>query len=76
MILYTPLSPDDVFPTEESHANDQRHVISYEGKMVYVQQKANDHFEILQLMSTNPDDYLHDQFQPGTELSFQQIVTK
>lgn len=74
MILYTPMSPHDVFPTEESQASNQRHVISYEGKMVYVQQKTNNNYEILQLMSTNPDDYMHEHFQPGTLLSISPIA--
>jgi hypothetical protein len=68
MILYTPLSQEEVFPpANESYSN--RHFISYEGRSVYAEQMEDGSYQLLQLMSTDPQDFLDEKFTPGSILS-------
>lgn len=69
MIIYTPLSETDVFPTSENEQMSNRHLISYQGKMMYVEQLDDGSYQLLQLMSTDPQDYLNEQYSPGTIIS-------
>ncbi|GAB3794911.1 YlzJ-like family protein [Virgibacillus kimchii] len=68
MILYTPLSQEDVFPTAND-AYSNRQFMSYEGKSVYVEQNNDGSYQLLQLMSTDPQDFLNEKFTPGSILS-------
>jgi len=72
LILYTPLSSYDIYPTEETSLNNNQHVISYGGRKLYVKQTSAHNFEVLQVMSTDPADFLNDNFQPGTILSLKE----
>lgn len=69
MILYTPLSSYDIYPTEETIENSNQHVISYEGKTLRVKQTSAYNFEVLQVISTDPSDFLKKNFQPGAVLT-------
>lgn len=64
MILYTPLSHQDVFPNtfESTHE-----YIQVQGKTVCVD-KQEESYKIVQLLSTNPVDFLDISFQPGTDI--------
>ena len=67
MILYTPLAMEDVLQgLDEISA--QRECVSYQGRMFYVDKMANGDYQLVQLMSTNPNDYLNQQYLPGTSL--------
>ncbi|MBR7794811.1 MAG: YlzJ-like family protein [Bacillota bacterium] len=67
MILYTPLSKEDIFPPSPSeHTN--RHMISFEGRYMYCQQKTDGSLEVLQLLSSDPQDFLNENYAPGTIL--------
>lgn len=68
MILYTPLSYDDVFSFEENSAFNHQ-VISSAGRTFYVRQTATEQYEILRLISTDPADFLEESFQPGQKLT-------
>lgn len=68
MILYTPLSPSDIFP----HSNEDitnRQCVSYQGRTLYVEQQDNGSYQLLQLLSTDPEDFLNASYSPGTILS-------
>ena len=67
MILYTPLSQSDIFP--DSEETSQRKFVSYQGKTLYVEQGENGTYELIQLMSTDPQDFLNESYAPGTILS-------
>jgi len=69
MIIYTPLSETDVFPLEQDEQLQNRHFISYEGKMMYVKKTTDGQYQLLQLMSTDPQDYLNAKYTPGSILS-------
>ncbi|SHF52883.1 YlzJ-like family protein [Ornithinibacillus halophilus] len=64
MILYTPLSENDVFPTNETDYTN-RQCVSYNGKSCYVEQTENGEYRILQLLSTDPKDFLDMSYTPG-----------
>lgn len=67
MILYTPLADSDVFPaSEEDFTN--RHSVSYQGKQMFVEQMSDGQYELLQLLSTDPQDFLNSSYNPGTIL--------
>ncbi|GAB3066978.1 YlzJ-like family protein [Virgibacillus ainsalahensis] len=65
MILYTPLSEAEIFP----HSTDEfskRHFVSHEGKSLYAEQNTDGSYQLLQLLSTNPQDFLEEKYAPGT----------
>lgn len=70
MILYTPLSELDVFPTSEEDYTKLRS-ISYEGKNMYVENMSDGNYKIIQLLSTDPSDFLNENYSPGTLISYQ-----
>lgn len=64
MVLYTPLSDYDIFKQ-----NDPPHeLLSYNGRNVYARKTDEGELQLLQLISTNPQDYLQKEFTPGTIL--------
>lgn len=68
MILYTPLCETDVFPkNEEDYSN--RKCVTHQGKLVYVEKQIDGSYQLLQLMSTDPQDYLDSNYTPGNTLS-------
>ncbi|WP_284140007.1 MULTISPECIES: YlzJ-like family protein [unclassified Virgibacillus] len=67
MILYTPLSASEIFPVEEEKFQ-HRHCVSYQGKMIYVEDNQDGTYQVLQLLSSDPQDFLNDGFSPGTIL--------
>ncbi|HLR75805.1 MAG TPA: YlzJ-like family protein [Virgibacillus sp.] len=69
MIMYTPLSETDVFPHEQDEQMARRHFISHGGKMMYVEQTEDGSYELLQLMSTDPQDFLNENYTPGSIIS-------
>lgn len=65
MMLYTPLSQTDIFPhSNEASAN--RQCVLHEGKALYVEQTDNGSYQLLQLLSTDPQDFLNSSYTPGT----------
>lgn len=63
VVLYTPLVESDIFPQSEE---DKRKFITYEGRTIRVSQIESGDYQIEQLLSTNPQDYLNMNFAPGT----------
>ncbi|MFG6148858.1 YlzJ-like family protein [Halobacillus sp. B23F22_1] len=67
-ILYTPLSEYDVFPQSDAEQS-----IVYEtvnNKQVKCYDHGNGKKQIIQLMSTDPQDYMDPSFQPGQWLGY------
>lgn len=65
---YTPLDVHDIYPVDEELLN-KRHCVNCNGKRLYVEQKDNGQYEVLQLLSTDPKDFMDAQFLPGNILS-------
>lgn len=64
MILYTPLAMEDVL-FDQTQVAAERICINYEGRSFYVDKFPNGEHIIVQMVSTNPLDYLEENFQPG-----------
>jgi len=62
MILYTPLSETDIFPYEVTK---DCMCIQHGGKTVYAKKLENGSFEVQQLLSTDPQDFLNASYAPG-----------
>lgn len=69
MVHYTPLDPAEIYPTEYSAYK----LINYAGKSVYVQEAEAGQLELIQLISTDPSDYLNPMFTPGTKLTYESL---
>ncbi|QTM99466.1 hypothetical protein ERJ70_09205 [Sediminibacillus dalangtanensis] len=68
MILYTPLTEDEIFGVDqEAFAN--RQFININGRTVHVERNKDGSYSILQLISTDPQDYLDETYTPGTIIS-------
>ncbi|GGA62589.1 YlzJ-like family protein [Ornithinibacillus halotolerans] len=65
MILYTPLSESDIFPTAEN-VYTNRECITYNGRTCFVEKNSQGEYQLIQLLSTDPQDYLDENFIPGT----------
>ncbi|GAA0298351.1 hypothetical protein GGQ92_000262 [Gracilibacillus halotolerans] len=63
MILYTPLSQEDIYQSEINH--EQYMVITYQDKPCYAEKMSDGNYRLIQLLSTDPNDYLQDCFSPG-----------
>ncbi|RKQ37536.1 YlzJ-like family protein [Oceanobacillus halophilus] len=68
MILYTPLSESDIFPHTDN-AYENRQCISYDGKLMIADKNNDGTFQLVQLMSTDPQDFLNEKYLPGSILS-------
>lgn len=67
MILYTPLSESDIFPSQNDKIN-QRSVITHQNRSVYVEKNEDGNYQVVQLLSTDPKDFMNTQYQPGSIL--------
>ncbi|GAA0612086.1 hypothetical protein GCM10009001_31640 [Virgibacillus siamensis] len=65
MILYTPLANTDIFPADNAVFT-KRHCVSYQNKQFFVEETDKGDFQVLQLLSTDPQDFLRQEFNPGT----------
>ncbi len=69
MILYTPLCKTDIFPDPNEELSN-RHFVSYQSKTLCVKEMEDGSYELLQLLSTDPQDFLDLNFKPGTKLTW------
>ncbi len=68
MIIYSTLSMEEIFP-ETSSQTANREYLSINGKQVYAEQLADGSYQLLQLLSTDPQDFLNNDYQPGAYVS-------
>lgn len=66
MIIYTPLASEDIFPPDGTEWQNHKNIPVANG-MVTVRKAANDRWEVFSLQSSNPQDYLLPEYQPGVE---------
>ncbi len=62
MIHYTPLEKDEIFPPDEMDVQ----IVTYQGKSLSVLKNQQGEYQVLQLLSTNPQDFLNNSFMPGS----------
>lgn len=66
MILYTPLTQEDIFPEENER---QLQVVDVAGKKVFIDEVEGKP-TVVQLVSTNPHDYMDPTLSPGNEIEW------
>ncbi|MEI3610871.1 YlzJ-like family protein [Pseudogracilibacillus sp. SO30301A] len=62
MVHYTPLLTEEIFPQKEEN----HQLISWQGRSLYVKKTEQGQLEVVQLLSTDPQDFLNASFTPGT----------
>lgn len=67
MILYTITPHEWIFPAVQESAP-QVENFYYKGVLVTAERTENQGYRIIKIDSTNPFDYLNDEFRPGTHL--------
>ncbi|ASK63472.1 hypothetical protein CFK37_15575 [Virgibacillus phasianinus] len=70
MTLYTPMTESEIFP-EQNNQNSNRLVINHQNRSVYVEKNKAGNYQIVQLLSTDPKDFMDPEYQPGSILSSQ-----
>ncbi|MFC3040352.1 YlzJ-like family protein [Virgibacillus xinjiangensis] len=65
MIHYTPLSEYDIYP-QQAEQFTNKHLLSIQGRSVYAERQQDGSYQVLQLLSTNPQDYMDETFSPGS----------
>ncbi|WP_235794482.1 YlzJ-like family protein [Virgibacillus salidurans] len=63
------MSEAEIFP-QSADSFSSRHVISHEGRSLYVEETNDGSYQLLQLMSTNPQDFLDEKYTPGKILPY------
>lgn len=64
MILYTMMPEELVFPIDMS-IYDKQKIVQMNGVPVVVSENAQKQYEVVRLLSTNPQDFLNEQYCPG-----------
>ncbi|KAB2954334.1 hypothetical protein F9B85_01190 [Heliorestis acidaminivorans] len=64
MIIYTPLPAEMVLKGLEPSVPEMSN-ITYKGKSVMGYKKEDGHYELTRILSTDPQDFLDPQLQPG-----------
>lgn len=67
MILYTPLSKSDIYPEDHTEITKRKSVL-HEGRLLYVEEQEPGSYQLLQLLSTDPQDFLDERYSPGKNL--------
>lgn len=72
MILWTPQPLEQVFadPPKDDNSPSLLLEMEYKGRKVLVEKLDFDKKRIVQLISSDPQDYLLAEFQPGTTINF------
>lgn len=70
MIHYTLLEREEIFPSDKENVQ----IVTYQGKSISVRKNENGDYQVLQLLSTEPQDFLDDTFIPGSILKRENIT--
>ncbi|GKU82533.1 YlzJ-like family protein [Niallia sp. NCCP-28] len=68
MIMYTMMPEELIFPIHQDIYEKQR-VINYNGIPLLVELNQPHQYEVIRILSTDPNHYLHSPIQPGTKLN-------
>ncbi len=68
MILYTMMPAELIFPTDETQFSNQQYV-ELNGVSMVVEKNEEHGHRIVRLLSTNPQDFLNDEYMPGSTIS-------
>jgi hypothetical protein len=68
MILYTPMPHSEIYAASNDEFT-RFQSVSYRGKACLAEQQQDGSYQLKQLLSTDPQDFLDEQFTPGTIFS-------
>jgi hypothetical protein len=69
MILYTMMPHELVFPYEADEFSQQM-TVTYQGVPLLVQQTDQQNFQVIRILSSDPQHYLDERISPGAKISF------
>jgi hypothetical protein len=69
MILYTVMPTDLVYPTEDQEFTQQKMIV-YKGIPMIVAEMEDRSYQVIRLLSTDPQHYLESSCHPGAKISF------
>ena len=68
MIMYTMMPEELIFPINQD-IFDKQQVIDYNGVPILVAKTETHEYEVIRVLSTDPNHYLHSPIQPGTKIT-------
>ncbi|WP_282034553.1 YlzJ-like family protein [Metabacillus indicus] len=68
MILYTSMPEELIFPAEAKEYS-AFSFVECNGVQMQVRQTEGNEFEVVRILSTNPEDYLNEQYSPGQKIT-------
>ncbi|MGP7817446.1 YlzJ-like family protein [Niallia sp. 01092] len=68
MIMYTMTPQELLFPISQDSYKKQR-IIDYNGISLLVEKNELNEYEVLRILSTDPNHYLHGPVQPGAKIT-------
>ncbi|WP_245902311.1 MULTISPECIES: YlzJ-like family protein [Gracilibacillus] len=71
---YTPLSYEDMYPVEVSE-HQKYQCITYKNKQCLMEKLDNGDMRLVQLLSTDPNDFLLAEFSPGSIIKGNSIIS-
>lgn len=66
MILYTILPDEAVLEGEEAEQFEKQRFIELDGRQLLIEPSGESEWKIVRLISSDPQDYLNERYQPGT----------
>ena len=67
MIIYTMMPEELIFPMSQD-IYERQQVIQYNGIPLLVARNESNEFEVIRVLSTDPNHYLHTEMQPGAKI--------
>ncbi|KAB7668694.1 YlzJ-like family protein [Bacillus sp. B1-b2] len=68
MIMYTMMPEELIFPYSQE-TFEQQQVINYNGIPLLVARTETSEYEVIRILSTDPNHFLSSQFQPGSKIT-------
>ncbi|MFD2443579.1 YlzJ-like family protein [Bacillus sp. CGMCC 1.16607] len=68
MILYTIMPQELIYPTDEQEFSKQM-MVQYDGIPLLVEQNADQSFQVIRIISSDPNHYLDSRCTPGSKIS-------
>ncbi|CVK17586.1 YlzJ-like family protein [Sporomusa sphaeroides] len=73
MILWT-IVPEEVVYGDQNQPQPAYEEIEYAGQKVMAQKISHNEFRVVRLLTTDPLDYLRNELQPGTIITYKPVI--
>lgn len=71
MVYYSIIPGEDIFAEEDEEAKEELVELEVDGVTMLINQTGVDKGEIVKIISSNPQDYLNVDYQPGNMVKFE-----